>query len=42
MLMAVRSGDIDLFDAVDELSGLTKIVKPVSVSEAEQLVPTAK
>lgn len=42
MLMAVRSGLVDEFDAIDELSGLAKIVQPLSVSEAEQLVPVAK
>ncbi len=40
--MAVRSGDIDLFDAVDEIAGLARIVKPLSVSEAEQLLPHVK
>lgn len=40
--MAVRSGEIGEFDAIDELSGLAKIVKPLSVAEAEELVPVAK
>lgn len=40
--MAVRSGEIGEFDAVDELSGLAKIVLPLSVTEAEGLVPVAK
>lgn len=40
--MAVRSGEIGEFDAIDELSGLVKIVQPLSVTEAEDLVPVAK
>lgn len=42
MFMAVRSGLIEEFDAVDEIAGLAKIVKPLSVSEAEQLLPHVK
>jgi len=38
--MAVRSGLIDEFDAVDDLCGKTKIVQAVSVPEAEKLLPT--
>lgn len=37
--MAVRSGLIDDFDAVDELCGKATIVKAVSVPEAEALLP---
>jgi len=40
--MAVRSGLVDEFDAVDELSGLARIVLPLSVGEAEQLLPHLK
>lgn len=40
--MAVRPGEIDIFDEVDELASLATIRSPVSLAEAAALVRIAR
>lgn len=40
--MAVRPGEIDIFDDVDELASLATIRSPVSLTEAAELVRIAR